>query len=64
MKKLILALVLFPSISFAQTQVTQEDLLKLIGFKEVQNFQCGKTLETAQEELKKLEEKEVVKEKK
>lgn len=35
-------------------QLTNDDLLKLIGVKEVQQLQCGKALEAAQQEIAKM----------
>lgn len=58
MKRLVLIIGVFvgvPSLASAQTsQVTNEDLLKLIGLQQVQNLQCGKALEAAQAEVVRL----------
>lgn len=59
MRRLLIAVMLltFPSLVFAQTssgQLTNDDLLRLIGMQQVQNLQCGKALEAAQQEIIKL----------
>jgi hypothetical protein len=46
-----------PTMAMAQVQVTNDDLLRLIGLQQVQNLQCGKALEAAQQEVVKLKEK-------
>lgn len=54
---IVLTLIVWPSLVFAQTQppqLTNDDLLKLIGFQQVQNLQCGKALEASQQEIAKL----------
>ncbi len=42
-----------PMMAWAQQapQLTNEDLLKLIGLKEIQALQCGKALEAAQQQI-------------
>lgn len=43
-----------PSLAFAQTpsaQLTNDDLLRLIGLQQVQNLECGKQLDAVQREL-------------
>lgn len=63
-----LLMMALPSLAWAQQapQVTNEDLLKLLGLQQVQNLQCGKALEAAQAEVVRLTPKPVepVKEKK
>jgi hypothetical protein len=48
-----------PTMAMAQQapQITNDDLLRLIGLQQVQNLQCGKALEAAQQEVAKLKEK-------
>lgn len=54
----LLSLVAMPTMAFAQApQITNDDLLRLIGLQQVQNLQCGKALEAAQQEVVKLKEK-------
>lgn len=51
------ALLFAASPVFAQTppaQITNDDLLKLIGLQQVQQLQCGKALETALQEVTRL----------
>lgn len=48
-------LVAMPTMAMAQqVQVTNDDLLKLIGLQQVQSLQCGKALEAAQQDVAKL----------
>lgn len=59
------ALVTMPSLAMAQqVQVTNDDLFRLIGLLQVQNLQCGKALEAAQQEIVKLKPLEKPKEEK
>lgn len=49
------ALVAMPTLAMAQApQITNDDLLRLIGLQQVQNLQCGKALEAAQQEVQRL----------
>lgn len=49
------ALVAMPTLAMAQqAQITNDDLLRLIGLQQVQNLQCGKALEAATQEIVKL----------
>lgn len=57
MRRLLIAVALLaaPSLAMAQVpQITNDDLLRLIGLQQVQNLQCGKALEAAQQEVAKL----------
>lgn len=61
MRRLVIVLTLLsiPSPAFAQMpppQITNDDLLRLIGLQQVQNLQCGKALEAAQQALKFVQE--------
>ena len=62
----VLALVALPTMAMAQQmpQITNDDLLRLIGLQQVQNLQCGKALEAAQQEVAKLRPVEKPKEEK
>jgi hypothetical protein len=52
-----------PTMAMAQApQITNDDLLWLIGLQHVQNLQCGKALEAAQQEVVKLKPVEKPKE--
>lgn len=54
----VLSLVLVtPALAQTPPQLTNEDLLKLIGMKEIQALQCGKALEAAQQQLQALQQK-------
>lgn len=59
MRRLLIALTLLalPSLAFAQAQpaqLTNDDLLRILGMKEIQVAQCGKALEAAQQEIARL----------
>lgn len=52
---IVVTLLAVPSLAFAQTpQITNDDLLRLIGLQQVQNLQCGKALEAAQQQIREL----------
>lgn len=52
-----IALVAMPAMAMAQqAQVTNDDLLRLIGLQQVQNLQIGKALEACAQEVVKLKE--------
>lgn len=61
MRRLLIGLTLLalPSLAIAQTQpaqITNDDLLRLIGLQQVQNLQLGKALEACQQDVTKLKE--------
>lgn len=50
-------LVAMPTMAMAQApQITNDDLLRLIGLQQVQNLQLGKALEACQQDVAKLKE--------
>lgn len=61
-----LGVLAMPLVAQAQQlpQVTNDDLLRLIGLQQVQNLQCGKALEAVQQEVVKLKPVEKPKEEK
>lgn len=59
------ALVVMPAMAMAQqAQVTNDDLLRLLGLQQVQNLQLGKALEACAQEVVKLKPVEKPKEEK